>query len=90
MTANILNEAGMTASAVAKAAEVMKHTANDQKCNELGWSCVPLAVESCGAWGREAQECFSILASHLAVHTSSSKSKATFNPYSCLNMALHD
>ena len=30
----------MTAGAAAKAAEVRKHTANDQKCIELGWSCI--------------------------------------------------
>ena len=47
----------MTAGAAAKAAEVRKHTAKDQKCIELGWACVPLAVESYGAWGRKAQEC---------------------------------
>ena len=66
----------MTADA-AQAAEARKHVANDQKCSELGWSCIPLAVEYYGAQGREAQQCFSCLASSLAVHTSSSKSKAT-------------
>ena len=40
------NDVSMTADA---AAEVKKHTGNDPKCNELGWSCVPLAVESYGA-----------------------------------------
>ena len=50
LNANILNSVGMTAGAVAKVAEV---TANDQKCNELGWSYLPLAVETYGSWGRE-------------------------------------
>ena len=27
-------------------AEVQKHRANDPKCSELGWVCVPLAVET--------------------------------------------
>ena len=36
----------------ARAAEVRKHYVNDAKCTELGWICVPLAVESYGAWGR--------------------------------------
>ena len=67
LNANILNEAGMTAGVAAQAAEARKHTANDQKCTELGWSCVPLAVESYGAWGKEAQECFALLASRLAI-----------------------
>ena len=78
----------MTAGEAAQAAEARKHTANDQKCTELGWSCVPLAVESYGAWVKEAQECFALLASRLAVHTSSSKSKTTFDLYSQLNLAL--
>ena len=39
-----------------------KHVANDPKCAELGWTCVPLAVETYGNWGREAQETFSRLA----------------------------
>ena len=38
----------------AKAAEHRKHNENDPKCAELGWRCVPLAVESYGAWGPEA------------------------------------
>ena len=62
LNANILKEAGATAGAAAQAAEARKHTTNDQKCTELGWSCVPLAVESYGAWGKEAQECFALLA----------------------------
>ena len=63
----------------AQAAEVRKHTANGQRCTDLGWSCIPLAVESYGARGREAQMCFTLLATRLAVRTSSSKSKMTFD-----------
>ena len=85
---NILKEAGTTAGPAAQAAEARKHTANDQKCTELGWSCVPLAVESYGAWGKEAQKCFVLLASRRAVHTLSSKSKTAFDLYSRLNLAL--
>ena len=44
LNANILKEAGATAGAAAQAAEARKHTTNDQKCSELGWSCVPLAI----------------------------------------------
>ena len=33
-----------------------KHNANDPKCTELGWVCIPaLAVETYGCWGVEAQ-----------------------------------
>ena len=48
------------------AAESRKHVANDPKCFELWWTCVPLAVETCENWGVEAQETFSRLASLLA------------------------
>eukprot|EP00731_Ephydatia_muelleri_P014392 Em0008g112a len=89
LNANILNEVGMAAGAVAQAAETQKRMANDQMCTELGWSCVPLAVESYDAWGKEAQEFFALLASQLAVHTSSSKSKTTFDLYSLLNLTLN-
>ena len=50
----------MIGGAAAQAAEARNHATNDQKCSDLGWACVPLAVESCG---KEAQECFSCLAS---------------------------
>ena len=88
LNANILKEAGMAAGAAAQAAEVRKHTANGQRCTNLGWSCIPLAVESYGAWGREAQMCFTLFATRLAVHNSSSKSKMIFERYSRLNLAL--
>eukprot|EP00731_Ephydatia_muelleri_P017233 Em0010g331a len=31
-----------------------EHQANDPKCSELGWVCVPMVAESYGAWGDEA------------------------------------
>ena len=44
-------EASVTAGSAALAAEQRKHNANDEKCSELGWKRVPLAVESYGCWG---------------------------------------
>ena len=60
LNANILLEAGdrVIGGAAAQAAEAWNHAANNQKCSDLGWACVSLAVESCG---KEAQECFSCL-----------------------------
>ncbi|KAL5510611.1 hypothetical protein EMCRGX_G006179 [Ephydatia muelleri] len=55
---------------------------------ELGWTCVPLAVETYGNWGVEAQETFSRLASLLAASHSVSKSKATADIYGRLNLTL--
>ena len=37
----------------ALAAEVRKHSSNDAKYSELGWSCVPIAVETDGYWRAE-------------------------------------
>eukprot|EP00731_Ephydatia_muelleri_P037846 Em0578g2a len=45
----------------AYAAECRKHEANDTKCQELGWTCIPLAVETFGHWGKEAQAVFPVL-----------------------------
>eukprot|EP00731_Ephydatia_muelleri_P022055 Em0014g646a len=42
-----------SAGVAAHKAECRKHSSNDPKCQELGWVCVPLAVESYGNWGKE-------------------------------------
>ena len=55
----ILPETSMSVGAAALEAEVRKHRANDPKRSELGWVCVPLAVETNGNWGKEAQATFS-------------------------------
>ena len=47
LNAEILSEASVTAGS---AAEQRKHIANDPKCNELGWVCIPLAIEHNGCW----------------------------------------
>ena len=39
-----LSEAGVCAGAAAQAGEVRKHSANDDKCEDLGWFCVPLVT----------------------------------------------
>ena len=53
-----------------------------------GWVSIPLVVESYGAWGKEAQQSFSKLASRLAVHGCVPKSMATFELYARLNISL--
>ena len=52
-SANI-NEASEAVGAAAFAAEVRKYIANDAMCQELGWSCFPLAIET-----TQAQSTFS-------------------------------
>ena len=34
---------------------------NKVKCKELGWNCIPLAVEMYVAWSQEAKQTFSQL-----------------------------
>ena len=49
-----LKETSRFAGVAALSAETRKHAANDPKCRELGWMCIPMAVETYGNWGREA------------------------------------
>ena len=51
----------MSSGAAAHASEVRKHNSNDAKCGELGWVCIPLVVETYGAWGQEAVKSFAQL-----------------------------
>eukprot|EP00731_Ephydatia_muelleri_P036192 Em0213g5a len=81
-------EASVMAGSAALAAEQRKHHANDAKCSELGWNCIPLAVESYGCWGIEARQHLARLASRLATHYNQSKSQATSSLYGRLNLAL--
>ena len=69
-------------------AEQRKHNANYVKCSELGWKCVPLAVESYGCWGTEARQHLARLASRLATRYNISKSQSTFCLYGRLNLTL--
>ncbi|KAL5471131.1 hypothetical protein EMCRGX_G029214 [Ephydatia muelleri] len=61
-----LLETSVTVGVAALTTELRKHSSNDTKCKELDWVCVPLVVESYGAWGKEALESISQLASRLA------------------------
>ena len=70
----ILSEAGVSSGVAAQASEIRKHNSNDAKCVELGWVCIPLVVETYGAWGQEAVKTFAQLASRLAIACSKPKS----------------
>ena len=67
----------MTACAVAAATEQCKHTANDPRCQELGWVCLSLAVKMYDNWGREAHTTFTHLATQLAICASLPISRVT-------------
>ncbi|KAL5515617.1 hypothetical protein EMCRGX_G000809 [Ephydatia muelleri] len=83
-----LTEAGVRCGSSALFAEARKHNANDSKCAELGWVCIPLAVESYGCWGTEAQQSFSRLAARLAIQMGCSKSQATTIVHQRLSLSL--
>ena len=60
----------------------------DAKCKELGWVCVPMVVEAYGAWGTEAMESFSLLASRLATSSNRAKAEVLAALYGRLNLIL--
>eukprot|EP00731_Ephydatia_muelleri_P017471 Em0010g569a len=84
----ILGESCYQAGAAALAAETRKLHSNGPKCQELGWSCIPLAVETYGNWGKQAHDTFSRLASFLAIHQSSPKAVVVAEIYGRLNVVL--
>ena len=81
----ILSEAGVSSGVAAQASEIRKHNSNDAKCGELGWVCIPLVVETYGAWGQEAVKTFAQLASRLAIACSKPKSVVINEIYGRLN-----
>ncbi|KAL5499464.1 hypothetical protein EMCRGX_G010890 [Ephydatia muelleri] len=83
-----LLEAGVSATAAAQATEARKHQANDPKCSELGWVCVPMVVETYGAWGKEATAIISSVASRHATSTCRPKSTILHEIYGRLNLNL--
>ena len=58
------------------------------KCAELSWKCIPLAVESYGAWGPEALMAFSQVATRLAIRGNKSKSMALTDLFGRLSHSL--
>ena len=80
-----LLEAGVLAKSAAQVTEARKYQANDPKCSELGWVCVPMVAESYGAWGDEASSIISSIASRLATSTCKSKSVVLNDIYGWLN-----
>ena len=80
-----LLEAGVSATAAAQATESRKHHA---KCSDLGWVCVPMVVETYGAWGKEATAIISSVASRLSTSMCRPKSIVFNEIYGRLNLHL--
>ena len=81
-------EAEVSATAAAQAAESRKHHANDPKCSDLGWVCVPMVVETYGTWGKEATAIISSLAPRLTTSMCRPKSIELNEIYGRLNLHL--
>ena len=88
LNSKILSEAGVTAGAAAHATGLRKHEANDVKCSDLGWICIPLVGGNIRSRGNEALEAFSMLASRLATSSSRPKSRVLSELYGRLNLHL--
>ena len=84
----ILPEASHQSGAAANGAELRKLNANSTKCTELGWTCIPMAVETFGHWGRKAQGVLSRLASHLSISLSQPRAAMVADIYGRLNIIL--
>ncbi|KAL5500317.1 hypothetical protein EMCRGX_G011857 [Ephydatia muelleri] len=84
----MLTEPCHQAGAATLAAEAPKLHSNGPKCQELGWSCIPLALETYDNWGKEAHDTFSRLESYLAIHQTSPKSPVVIEIDGRLNRAL--
>jgi hypothetical protein len=63
----ISNGASTATEECLEAAEERKNAVNGQKCKELGWQCVPMAVTVYGVWGPEARITIKRVASRIAV-----------------------
>ena len=88
LNSKTLNEVGATGGSAARIAEARNHSTNDRKCRELGWVCIPLAVETYGCLGEEVPSSVSHLAARLALQLQCSKSKAITSIYQRLNLTL--
>eukprot|EP00731_Ephydatia_muelleri_P007722 Em0004g60a len=61
LTPAMLRDASTSAGSAAYAAECRKHEANDTKCQELGWTCIPLAVRPLDTGGKRLRLFFPVL-----------------------------
>ena len=85
---DIIRSAGETAGFAAEHAAKRKHSSNDERCAACGWKCVPLAVETFGAWSTEGDEALCRLAGYVAARTGIPKSVAVGNLFGHLSIAL--
>ena len=78
----ILLDSSRMSGVASAAAKTQKILANGPKCQELGWTRIPLAVVTFCNWGKEAHLTFSRLAAHLSIIMSSPKPCVLVDIYS--------
>ena len=83
-----VNLSGAGSSDVVSTAAAVKHVENDPKCGELGWTCIPLAVDSYGQWCEEAHEAFAQIAQCLSTRTKVGFSTCLSSIYNSLGVVL--
>ena len=88
LNAQIFQEACVTASSAALAAQIRKHRVNDERCRDLGWACISLVVETYGCWGTEVIQALSRLATHLSTRQGHPKSLVSNEMFGRLSLAL--
>jgi hypothetical protein len=76
---------GMYAVAIA---EKQKIKNNEEECEELGWECVPMAVNLYGVWGEKAKEVFKKVAHSLSFQMNMSMSVASAFVYNVMGVVL--
>ncbi len=69
-------------------AALRKHDENDDKCADLGWVCVPLAVDTYGQWCDEAHTAFAEIATRLSTRTKVTFSSALSSIFNTLGVVL--
>ena len=86
---SLLSEMGLTAGSAAVATELRKHSANDAKCSELGWTCIPLVwshIElGAGKLSKLSQDLLHTLPQECFDYFNTPKSKVVSNLYDRLN-----
>jgi hypothetical protein len=80
--------AGHRAELAVTSAEQAKHEKYDEKCKDLSWTCIPMAVDTYGVWGNEAREMFGQVGEQLSSQLNMSRSAAVSFIYNVLGVAL--
>ena len=76
LTPEILGQSSTHSGFAAEVAKICKYCNNNAKCSELGWSCLLLAVETYGNWGKEAVNTFTLLSGRIAMDSGYTRARS--------------